>query len=262
MKSARDYTTQLGAGLGVLAETRVLLDLWAPGMTGPALEKVSLGSGRFPRMAARRLHNLVKDCFARRYLVENGRPALWLRTLAPVLSPRAFEQMAFLYTCRANEILADFVTEVYWPQSRAGQDRISNQEGQEFVSRANKEGRTAKPWSDSTIRRVAGYLTGACADFGLLERGTRKVRKIVPFRLEAATGATLAYDLHFSGLGDNALVAHRDWALFGLELTDVLAELKRLSLMGLLIVQMAGSVISIAWKCKNLEELAHALAQG
>jgi hypothetical protein len=42
--------------------------------------------------------------------------------------------------------------------------------------------------------------------------------------------AYLAYELHFSGLGDNALLTHEDWQLFGLAREDALEEIKRLSL--------------------------------
>jgi hypothetical protein len=40
----------------------------------------------------------------------------------------------------------------------------------------------------------------------------------------------LAYDLKFSGLGDNQIVSHPDWSLFGLEQADVKDQLKRMSL--------------------------------
>jgi hypothetical protein len=35
------YTTQLGAGLGLVAETQSLLDLWQPGMDTQALFDVA-----------------------------------------------------------------------------------------------------------------------------------------------------------------------------------------------------------------------------
>ncbi len=47
----------------------------------------------------------------------------------------------------------------------------------------------------------------------------------------------LAHDLHFRGVGDNALLRSPDWQLFGLEAEDALGELRRLSLRGELIVQ-------------------------
>ena len=109
---------------------------------------------------------------------------------------------------------------------------------------------------------MATYLTGACADFGLLERGARSARKILPYRIECRVAIVLAYDLHFAGLGDNRVVAHPDWTLFGLDRSDVVDELKRASLKGVLIVQTAAAATRIAWRFKNMKELEHAIADG
>src|SRR5207249_2385212 len=82
-----------------------------------------------------------------------------------------FEQLLFVYACRANAILADFVREVYWALYASGREQVRNDDARDFVARANQEGRTARPWTPGTVRRVAAYLTGSCADFGLLSRG-------------------------------------------------------------------------------------------
>lgn len=257
----RKYTTQLQAGLGMVDETRALLDLWTPAMTAAHINQVALESGHFPGVSARRLRNLVTECFHPRLLNDGGRSAEFIKTLREVLSSREFEQMLFVYTCRANAILADFIREIYWPAYSSGRDVLSNSEAREFVTRANQQGLTTKPWSDTTIRRISAYLTGTCADFGLLERGTRSVRKVLPFRIEPHTAIALAYDLHFCGLGDNTVIAHPDWALFGLDRTDVISEMKRLSLMGVFLVQTAGDVVRIGWHCKNVKELSNAIAE-
>lgn len=262
MKRASCYNTYLAAGLGALPETRTLLGAWQPGVAAADLYKAVLDARTFPRLSARRLKNLVLDCFARRFLVKDGTPAVWLKTLAPALSPREFDQVAFVHACRASPVLADFVTEVYWPCYVEGHDLLSNQEARTFVVRANQEGRTGKEWAEGTIRRVAGYLTGACADFGLLEGGARTTRRILLYRIEPGAAATLAYDLHLAGLGDNAVVGSPDWKLFGMDERDVVAELKQLALKKLLIVQAAGAAVRIAWKFANVQELADALAQG
>jgi hypothetical protein len=68
--------------------------------------------------------------------------------------------------------------------------------------------------------------------------------------------------LHTAGIGDNTILAHQDWQLFGMQREDVLEEFKRLSLKGLLIVQAAGDVIHISWKFKTMEELCNVLAKG
>ena len=258
----KKYTTQLGNGLGMVEETHALLGVWTPGMSSARLFDEALKLGSFPGISARRLRNLISGCFAPRLLVGNGKPAEYLKILRPSLSSREAEQLLFVYACRANQILGDFIREVYWPAYAAGRESISNSEAQIFVTKAVQAGLTTTPWSENTIKNVAGYLTGTCADFGMLERGKKVNRKIIPFRTEPNVAIVLAYDLHFSGLGDNTVVAHPDWALLGMDRSDVVMELKRLSLKGVFLVQTAGEVIRIGWQCKNPEELTNAISQG
>ena len=109
-----------------------------------------------------------------RYLIDDAKPATLLKSLRDPLSRREFEQVLFLYTCRANAILADFVRDVYWAAYSAGRSQVSNEEARAWVVRANQDGKTAHSWSAETIERVAGYLTRCCADFGLLQGGAPK----------------------------------------------------------------------------------------
>jgi hypothetical protein len=103
---------------------------------------------------------------------------------------------------------------------------------------------------------------GAAADFGLLGPMKRRARSISPYRISSLTVSVLAHDLHAKGFGDNAVVHHSDWSLFGAEPDDVLPELRRLALRGEIIVQSAAATTHIGWKYKSLEELAHGLAKG
>lgn len=171
-------------------------------------------------------------------------------------------QLMLIFTARANPILGDFIRTVYWARYAGGYAEISNEDARAFVERAIDDGKTSKRWSDSTVRRVSAYLTGCCADYGLLGPGARSSRRIQALRISAAVAAYLAYDLHFSGLADNALLAHPDWMLFGLAREDVLDELKKLSLKGHLIVQAAGDAVRISWKQPNMEALCDVLSQG
>jgi len=255
------YTTQLGAGLGMIEETRILLDLWRVGMSAADLNQSALQSGRFPNMSARRLRNVVVECFAPRYLRDKEVPARLLQRFKGVLASGELVQLLFIYTCRANAILADFVREVYWGAYTSGRTTLSNEDARAFVRRANQDGKTSTPWADSMIRRVAGYLTGCCADFGLLDRGRKSVRRILSYRIAPRIAAILAYDLHFAGLGDNRIVGDPQWALFGMDASDVLDELKRLSLKGLVIVQHASGTTRIGWPHRTMEELVDVLAQ-
>jgi hypothetical protein len=167
-----------------------------------------------------------------------------------------------LFTSRANPILGDFIRQVYWERYAAGAGEISNDHARAFVERAVDDGKTATRWSDRTIQNVAGYLTGCCADYGLLENGQKTARRIAAFRMSPRVAAYLAHDLHFSGLGDNSVMSHQDWGLFGLGRDDALDELKRVSLTGLFIVQAAGDVVRISWKHRDMKALCDVLAQG
>lgn len=256
------YTTQLQAGLGLVAETKALLDLWVPGMSTGELQEFARQSGSFPMITARRLRNIVTECFAPRYLVSGASPASHLKMLMASVPLADLMQLMLLFTSRANPILGDFVREIYWSRYAGGYQQVSNEEARAFVERAIDDGLTSKRWSDTTVRRVAGYLTGCCADYGLLEKGLRSNRRILPYRATTTASAYLAHDLHFKGLGDNALLTHQDWQLFGMAREDVINELKRLALKGHLIVQAAGDVVRIGWKHRSMEALCDDISKG
>lgn len=255
------YTARLQAGNGMVAETRLLLQRWEQGMPAATLNQVALETGLFPNMSARRLRNFVVECFAPRLLKDDGAAAARLKQLLPKVTSREFEQLLFLYACRANLVLNDFVCEVYWHAYGAGRDSISNDDARNFVLLANQNGKTTKPWSRSTQERVASGITGCCGDFGLLARGSRRERRIMQFHIEPRVAVYLAYELHFSGVGDNQVVGDSAWSCFGLDRGDVVAELRRLSLKGFFIVQSAGDVTRINWRCKTWEELIDVISE-
>ena len=249
------YTTQLQAGLGLIEETQALLNQWQPTMGAQELFNAALESGEFPNVTARRLRNIVAECFAPRYIHPQHQPAKWLQMLSHRVSPRALNQLFFIYTARANLILRDFVTQVYWERYASGYEEISNEDSKEFVHRATFDGRTAKLWSETTIKRLSSYLLGACVDYQLLHPLTRSARQITPIRIDSCAIVVLAYDLHLQGIADNNLFAHPDWQLFGLQPEDVRDELKRLSVHKFWIIQTAADAVAISWTHKTMEEV-------
>lgn len=258
----KKYTTQLQAGLGLVSETQILLDLWSGGMSATELQNLALRSGRFPNVTARRLRNIVMECFAPRYLVSAGAPAKSLKRLMGHVSSSELTQFLMLFTSRANPILGDFIRRVYWTRYAGGYQEISTVDAKQFVERAIDDGKTAKRWSATTVKRISAYLTGCCSDYGMLERGRKTRRQIIPFRIASAMASYLAYELHFNNVGDNALLTHEDWQLYGLAREDVVDEMKKLSLKGLVIVQAAGDLIRISWKHQTMDGLLDVLAQG
>ena len=259
MKTTNWYTTQLQAGLGLLEETRTLLELWEPGMDRNALYRKALDSAAFPNVTARRLQNVVTEGFAPRYLADEGRPAAMLKRLVGRVPTATWRQILFLFSARAHPILYDFVQTVYWPRRAEGHSVLRKEDARRFIVQANQEGKTRRPWSESTIRRLSNYLTGCCADFGLLRESRKADREFASFRMEPQTALFLAYDLHFSGYGDTAAAAHSDWRLFGLEGYAVVETMKRLAYQGHWIVQSGADLVKIGWVYTDREALADAI---
>ena len=259
--SLAPYNAKLQAGLGLMAETQILLELWQPDMSVPDLYKTALESGEFATITARRLRNIVVECFAPRYLVREGPPAKYLKLLLPTLRKPEQQNLFLLFTCRANAILADFIRQVYWARYGAGDRELDNAQARAFIERAIDDGKTVKRWSDQTIMRIGGNLTGCCADYGLLQEGVRKKRRFLPVHLSGKAAVYLAHDLYQQGLNGRTLLNHPDWLLFGMDSDDVLAALKRLALDGWFVVQSGGEIVRISWQYHDMEAVCHVLAQ-
>lgn len=253
------YTTQLQAGLGLIEETKLLLSLYEPGMTSANLYDVALKSGLFPMVSARRLRNIIAECFSPRYLKTNA--AEYLKPLSAILPSLAMNQLLLIYTAEANAILQDFIQDVYWARYSGGRETITTEDAKDFVVHAVVEGKTKKPWSDSTVKRLSSYLIGCCADYGLLSSNRSSTRAILPVRIHEWTVLYLAYKLHFESHGDNAVINHEAWNLFGLDIFDVREELKRIAKNGWIIVQSAGDVTRITWQLKNMEDVINVITQ-
>ncbi|GAA4650340.1 hypothetical protein GCM10023116_26230 [Kistimonas scapharcae] len=253
------YTTQLQAGLGLIEETKHLLSLYQPEMSSTQLYDQALDSGSFPNISARRLRNIVSECFSPRYL--KPAVAIYLKAIAESASRQPLNQLLLIHTALANTILLDFIATVYWEKYSSGHDVISTEDAYEFVTHAVAEGKTQKTWSDSTIKRVSSYLLGCCADYQLLSTGKVSRRTIQPVRIQLTTSMYLAYWLHFSGLGDNAIINHESWKLFGLDPFDVREELKKIAKNGWLIVQSAGEVTRVSWQLKAMEEVINVITE-
>ena len=260
MDVASHYSIRLNAGLGLVPETGRLLELWQLGNTAQTLLKAAMESGAFPSLSARRLRNIVIEAFAPRFLIEGGQPARLLKAVQGRIATADFRHLLLVYTCRANPVLADFIRDVYWVRYAAGQDSIRKDDAHAFISRAVADGKMKSRWSDATILRVSRYVLGACADFGLVGGMRKAGRVILPFRITPVVASFLAHELHFRGLGDNAVAQHPEWMLFGLHPGDTLDELKRLASKGQIILQSAGGIVHIAWRCKSMEDLPDVLA--
>lgn len=262
MQTNRNYTTQLQAGLGMIQETLDLLRLWVPGTIPAHLADQAVQSGLFSRATARRTRNLVAEMFAPRYLANGGAVASRLKFLQEQkFSYDALTQICYLQTARSQHVFGDFVIEVYWPKYMAGATSLKKDDAERFIHQALDSGKMQKRWSESTIKRISGYVLGCCIDFDLLSGSGRNDRAIKRFSIRNDTALYLAYDLHFSGLSDMAVANHIDWKLFGLDSQEVVRLLKTLSHDGHLLIQSSAELVQISWTYKTIEECLNALTQ-
>lgn len=138
-KVTQYYTTQLGAGLGLAEETKILLTLYEPSITVTDLYEHALSSGMFPMVTARRLRNIIAECFSPRYMKTNV--AMYLKQLAPVITTQDLNQLFLIHTAQANKVLQDFIIEVYWSRYSGGHDQVTTEDARDFVSHAVREGK-------------------------------------------------------------------------------------------------------------------------
>lgn len=253
------YTTQLSTGLALTDEMKQILDIWQPGMNNQDVIEACLATGVFSNITATRLRNMVSGCFTPRFLYQDEN-AVRGKLVSEKLSRAETNLIFFIYTARANFILRDFLVEVYWQKYASGYESLHLEDAKSFVEQGLSDGKMKKPWSDTTIKRNSSYLVSCLVDYGFMEPQGRSERRITPPRLADNVAIYLAYELHFSGLGDNAVINHPDWQLFGLSPEDVREELKALAVNRHWIIQAAGDVVQISWAYKNMEEVIDVIA--
>lgn len=255
------YTTGLSKGQGMIPETLAILGVWQPHMTTPELVAEVLKQGVLSKATALRVKDLVSRSFAGRYLADDGRPAQYLKhLLARSVPVSQLSQVLLIYTARANQILHDFVREVYWQKYAIGATHLKREDALHFLESAVNKGCIAHPWSSTMNIKVGRYLLGCLEDFHLVAPIRKGEREILPFMVTPLTACFLSHELHFRVLGDTAILDHPDWGLFGLERRDVVRELERVSYGGHFVVQYSGEILRVAWKYKTMEECLDGIA--
>lgn len=251
------YTSRVIKGSALLSECRELLRTWRPGETPAELEARVLEQDLLGKDTAQRVHDLVRQVFARRYL-EDPENALLLQHLLRE-RPRGewFRHVTLVLVARVDRLVRDVVSEVLPALRQQGVATVSARDLLPFLERAE----TDRPWSASVRDRVSQGVVRLLTEVGVLGPPSRGQREILAFTPSSLAAAWLAYDLHFRGLSDSAVTAHPDWRLWQLSEEAVRAELSDLSPQGLWIFQAAGSVVTIRWNHSTRQEVADALAR-
>ena len=221
-------------------------------MTVTQLHETALKSRLFPMISARRLRNVIAECFSPRYIKTDA--AQYLKKINQSISATSFNQFLLLFTALANQILFDFIIEVYWNRYSSGRDTLSTEDAKDFVTNGVREGKTKKIWSDTTIRKVSSLLDWMLCRYRNDSPNRSSVRQIQSIRIEEDTMLFFSYWLHFQNVGDNSIINHEMWKIFGLEPGDVREELEADCKKGWLIVQSAGDVTRVSWYFNSLKE--------
>jgi hypothetical protein len=188
-----------------------------------------------------------QNALAPRYLIANGAPARLLQHLQRSISRNSGSDSAFMFLSLVGPIRfwGDFVRQVYMARSAPVAIPASSimKLRRAFVERGIDDGLTLNRWyrSDGAAGTDA-YLTGCCADFGLLEKGQDLSARLSHTGILPSVAAYLAYELHFAGLQATMPFSGRMviGSCSGWREKMPLKRLKRLSLKGLLIVQAGG----------------------
>jgi hypothetical protein len=194
-------------------------------------------------------------------MVPDTQPALRLKSLLNAGKSRMVSDLLLLYSARQDDALRDVIVDVYWPVVREGQLTITPRQVVGFLRHAEANGRMSEPWSEQVRLKVARGLLGALVGFGMMREIARGRRETIGFHPCDGAIVYLAYDLHSRGLTDAAIVAHRDWRVFGLDESGVRIALDRIMPIGWGVIQAAGSVVRISWKYDAMEDVVDALAR-
>jgi len=255
------YNTNLSKAQGLVSETIELLELWQPGMTAADLKARVKETGALGRATDTRLSDVVTRGFGQRYLIDDGKPAGWLKRLLELgVNRSALRQMFLIYTARHNPIFHDFITSVFWRKAASNTGEVTKADTCDFLERAVLTGHISPRWADSMMERVPRYLLGALEDFQMISENRHGRRQTTPPSILSETALFLAYELHFHPMDDRELTKHPDWALFGLMPTDVIAVLEREATKDHIQLQNAGQILRIEWKYPDMNHVINAIA--
>ena len=255
------YTIGVCKGSALLEETKALLRAWKPAESLREFRDRVLREDLLGKPTAYRVNDIVRRFFAPRFLVAEGRPAVFLKALLRGRNGgQLFPALCLLYAARQDELLRDIIVELYWPAVAEGRLTLGIRDVVMFLRQAEEDGRIPARWSEQVKLRVGRGILRALVDFALLKEVRRGRRETVVYRPNDGAVVYLAHDLHFAGATDGAMVRHRDWALFGLREQDVVATMHRLGSDRWWVVQAAGSVVRITWRYESMQEVVDALA--
>jgi len=250
------YTIAICKGAALLDETRTLLGHWRLGEPYEDFAHRVEKDGLLGKATACRMRDIVRRVIIPRYLKPDDRPARVIKAaLKANVQPAVFKELVLLYSARKDTLLRDFVLREFWPSIRRGKLFLDVASVLSFFSEALTDGKIGKPWSEQVSKKVARGLLGFLREVDFIRETARGKRELVDYRLSDDGMVIFSRILHEEGFSDSGIVGHSGWALFGLERKTILSRFHLFSEDKGLLIQQAGSIVSLNWKLDSIENL-------
>lgn len=251
--------TSLVKGTTSLDEIRSLFLNWKPDESPLSFARRSRSEGIVVKQTAVRSSDLILRVFRPWFLTPDSTAAERLQKIIKKNTDwHLLSELIFLYKARSEAVLYDFLVKRFWPQFQEGALYLRMTEIDDFLSEAQQTDLVEKGWSKGTQTRLAQALLGTVKEIGFTKEEKRGLHAFTTYRASGFFFTYLAYDLHFAGLTDIAIVEHEDWRLFGLNRSQILQKLSDLDQQSGMVVQQAGSVVRITWLYKSMDEVIDA----
>jgi hypothetical protein len=248
------YNSRIIKASALIGDTRTLLASWDFDLDADQNIERALQQNIFAKSSRSRVKNVL-TAFRQRYFrdPEVGR-AIAVVAREPARS-QSLDRLLYFFTCQADMLLHDVVTEVIAPRQESGFEDLPVIEVQRTIERWVDEGKTTTDWNDETIERVTQGVMATLRDFGILEGRSKKSIATVTLPVDAF--ALIAFYLFRQAGSADRLIRHPEWQLFFLNDSLVERLLIEAHQHHYLEYHAAGSVGRLSFPAENLEAMAH-----
>jgi len=257
-KAPCPYNTRLQKGGALLDDMRLLVRQWSEVPAGPQGDAVVV-ENLLGKETRSRAFDIYRRVFRPRFL-EGDPPSAWklLQLLEDrELSLEIVRPVYYWVTARRERILYDFVIDELAPRSRSHDRIVRTEEVASWIT--ERFAQYKRTLSSVVTSKLARGVLSTLRDFGILEGAVKK--RIAPAYLPIEAFAYLSFALHAQGTSGQALVGHKDWALFLLQDSIVENQFLEADRRDLLTYQAAGRIVRVDFPAHSFEEMADVVAR-
>lgn len=254
----RQYTSRIIKASALLADTKALLAAWDLNKsTAQNLEQIRQQNtlGKTSRM---RLEDVL-TIFRQRYLDDPDIVTMLVVLTQGHAPAQWIDPLLYFFSAQNDCTLHDFVTQVLYERKRAGYLDLPTLVVQNALRSWVAEAKTASPWNEETIERVAQGILATLRDFGVLEGKVNK--QISPIYLPLESFALIAFWLMMRVQSGMRVLHSDEWRLFFLEVPGVERLFIEAHQEKLLTYYAAGSVVRLEFPVTTAKEYAHGLLE-